>query len=55
MIAILALTPAEEQKDINLAKLLEDPNAKGQLYEAPAFVEEIRKIMPILLREGYLD
>ncbi|XP_073825429.1 uncharacterized protein [Musca autumnalis] len=55
MIALLALTPAEDQKDMNLAKLLEDPSAKCQFYHLPAFLEELRKIMPVLLREGYLD
>ncbi|XP_061392916.1 uncharacterized protein LOC133328360 [Musca vetustissima] len=55
MVQVIAGIPAEEQHTIDLAKLLEDPAAKVQLYDLPVVVEEYRKLLPILLREGYLD
>ncbi|XP_013109141.2 uncharacterized protein LOC106088264 [Stomoxys calcitrans] len=47
--------PLEELKDVDTDKMFENPDMIAMIYRAPAFVEEARKILPILLREGYLD
>ncbi|XP_073825379.1 uncharacterized protein [Musca autumnalis] len=47
--------PAEDLKDVDTAKLPENPDLNAHLYLAPEVVEEVRNFMPLLLNEGYLD
>ncbi|XP_073819399.1 uncharacterized protein [Musca autumnalis] len=47
--------PAEDLKDIDTAKLSENPDQNAYLYMVPEVVEEVRNFMPLLLNEGYLD
>lgn len=46
---------AEELKDIDTTKLPENPDMNAPFYFEPAYIAEVRKLLPILLSEGYLD
>ncbi|XP_073820555.1 uncharacterized protein [Musca autumnalis] len=46
---------AEELKNIDTTKQFENPDLMTMVYRTPGFIQEVRKFMPILLREGYLD
>lgn len=54
VIGFLAKT-AEELIDVDTSEMMEGTNTKDHFYFAPVYVEEVRKLMPILLAEGYLD
>ncbi|XP_037822889.1 uncharacterized protein LOC119611395 [Lucilia sericata] len=45
----------DELKDTDTKQIFENPNAISMVYHTPAFINEIRQFMPILLNEGYLD
>lgn len=45
----------DELKDMDAAEFLESPDAIAQTYRTSSFIEDIRKIMPLLLKEGYFD
>ncbi|XP_075145405.1 uncharacterized protein LOC142220262 [Haematobia irritans] len=55
MITVLSGKTMEELKNSNVDKMLENPETMAMLYRAPEFVAELRKFLPVLLREGYLD
>ncbi|XP_073825367.1 uncharacterized protein [Musca autumnalis] len=46
---------AEELKDMDFKEKVENPEASSSNYKLPAYVEELKRILPILLNEGYLD
>ncbi|XP_058978547.1 uncharacterized protein LOC131802377 [Musca domestica] len=46
---------AEDLKNVDIGKQFENPDMMSMVYRMPGFVEEVRKFMPILLKEGYLD
>uniref|UniRef100_A0A1I8Q0I0 CHK kinase-like domain-containing protein n=1 Tax=Stomoxys calcitrans TaxID=35570 RepID=A0A1I8Q0I0_STOCA len=46
---------AEELKDEDFNEMIENPDVNASNYMRPVFIEEMREMMPILLREGYLD
>lgn len=45
----------EQLKNTDTAKIFENPDMMSMMYRDPNFVNEIRKLLPILLEEGYLD
>lgn len=47
--------PMDELKDYDTNKIFESNDMMSMVYYAPAFVEDVRTFMPILLSEGYLD
>ncbi|KAI8129052.1 hypothetical protein FF38_13556 [Lucilia cuprina] len=47
--------PLEDLKDTDSAKLFTNPDLITMMYREPKFIEDIRNLLPILLREGYLD
>ncbi|XP_037822890.1 uncharacterized protein LOC119611396 [Lucilia sericata] len=47
--------PMEDLKDTDAAKLFTNPDLITMMYREPKFIEDIRNLLPILLREGYLD
>lgn len=49
------LKSQEELKDTDTNELLENPDMVAQNYKLPAYINDLRKILPILLSEGYLD
>ncbi|XP_023293695.2 uncharacterized protein LOC111676917 [Lucilia cuprina] len=56
MVVAFMISSANDLKDIDGAKLMENPEMMGAIiYQNQDFIDEIRKFMPILLIEGYLD
>ncbi|KNC24661.1 hypothetical protein FF38_13554 [Lucilia cuprina] len=56
MVVAFMISSANDLKDIDGAKLMENPDMMGAIiYQNQDFIDEIRKFMPILLSEGYLD
>ncbi|KAM7363919.1 LOW QUALITY PROTEIN: uncharacterized protein ACRADG_000640 [Cochliomyia hominivorax] len=50
------VSSASDLKDYDAAKLMENPKMMMEtIYKNPDFINEIRRFMPVLLREGYLD
>lgn len=47
--------PLEDLKDADAGKLLTNPDLISILYRDPKFIDDVRALLPILLREGYLD
>ncbi|XP_065354377.1 uncharacterized protein LOC135948851 [Calliphora vicina] len=45
----------DELKETDTNKYFENPEMMAMVYFTPAFVDEVREFMPILLQEGYLD
>ncbi|XP_013109138.2 uncharacterized protein LOC106088261 [Stomoxys calcitrans] len=46
---------AEELKDVNVSEMMENSESKDHYYAAPVYIEAVRKLLPQLLNEGYLD
>ncbi|XP_065354373.1 uncharacterized protein LOC135948846 [Calliphora vicina] len=56
MVIGFMLSSASDLKDHDAAKLMENPELMmSMVYQNPDLIEEIRKFMPVLLRDGYLD
>lgn len=55
MIAGVLGKSIDELKEMDTAKFFETPDMMAMTYRTPAFVDDIRKLLPILLNEGYLD
>ena len=52
----MVLVPsAEDLKDIDTTKLVENAEMTIPAFENPEFIEEMRQLLPILLNDGYLD
>lgn len=45
----------EELKEMDTTKLVESPDMIADTYHLPAYIEDMRNLLPILLQEGYLD
>lgn len=52
--AILVLTP-DELKDVDTTKFVESPEMAANAYANPEFIDELRRLLPSLLIDGYLD
>ncbi|KAM7361867.1 uncharacterized protein ACRADG_012731 [Cochliomyia hominivorax] len=51
----IILSKAEDLKDIDSTKLMEDVDKMLAVYDNPKYIEDMRRFLPILLTEGYLD
>ncbi|XP_061392905.1 uncharacterized protein LOC133328351 [Musca vetustissima] len=45
----------EELKDSDFNEMVENPEVAASNYKQPAYVAELKRFLPILLNEGYLD
>lgn len=46
---------AEELKDTNADSMMEDQNSMKNLYNSPEYLKDLRRLLPVLLEQGYLD
>lgn len=54
IIAVLGKS-LEELKNEDTSQIFENPDNMALIYRTPAFVHEVRRFLPVLLSEGYLD
>lgn len=47
--------PLEDLKETDAEQFFTNPDLMTMMYREPKFIEDIRNLLPILLREGYLD
>lgn len=45
----------EELKDTDINELLENPDVNALNYKLPVYAEELKRFLPQLLNEGYMD
>ncbi|XP_023293691.2 uncharacterized protein LOC111676913 [Lucilia cuprina] len=52
--AILVQSP-DQLKDVETAQFVENPEMAATVYQDPEFIDELRRLLPRLLIDGYLD
>ncbi|TMW48625.1 hypothetical protein DOY81_006290 [Sarcophaga bullata] len=55
LVRMVLVPSAEDLKDVDTTKLVEDAEMTAPAFENPEFIEEMRHLLPILLNDGYLD
>lgn len=54
-VRMMLTSSADEIKDVDTAKYVEDPNTSVVAYDHPEFVKELHNLLPSLLNDGYFD
>ncbi|XP_037822892.1 uncharacterized protein LOC119611400 [Lucilia sericata] len=55
MFAGIITSKAEDLKDMDSSKFLENSNSLNVVYKNPSFIDDMRNYLPQMLRDGYLD
>lgn len=55
MVRAIVIPKLDDLKDVDISKYFEGPEMAAKAYEHPEFIDEMRRLLPSLLMDGYLD
>ena len=55
MVNLMCTTSVDDLKEVDVARYVENPDEGVEIYDNVRYIDDIRKFLPSLLIEGYLD